>query len=193
MWIIELIAVIFGLIAVWLNVRQNIWGWPAGLVQVVLYIFVFYDAKLYSDLILSVIYIFLQLYGWYSWLYGGEKHSKLKVSCLDKRIIVFWIILCILATSGWGYFMKTHTDAALPYADAFTTVASLIAQYLMTRKKLESWILWVIVDVVAISVYFIKELYLTSGLYSVFLVMSVIGYLFWKKSLEENNVAHYIN
>ncbi|HFB66018.1 MAG TPA: nicotinamide riboside transporter PnuC [Aeromonadales bacterium] len=188
MSIIEAVAVIFGLAAVWLNVRQNIWGWPAGLVQVVLYIFVFYEAKLYSDLILSVIYIFLQLYGWYSWLYGGEKHSKLKVSCLSPSLISFWIVVCISGTLMWGYFMQNNTDAALPYPDAFTTVASLIAQYLMTRKKLESWILWVIVDVVAISVYFIKGLYLTTGLYSVFLIMSVFGYLLWKKSLEEEKV-----
>ncbi len=189
MSIIEAVAVVFGLTAVWLNVRQNIWGWPAGLVQVILYIFVFYNAKLYSDLILSVIYIFLQLYGWYSWLYGGEQHSKLKVSCLEPSLILFWILVCILGTIGWGYFMQHNTDAALPYPDAFTTVASLIAQYLMTRKKLESWILWVIVDVVAISVYFIKGLYLTTGLYSVFLVMSVFGYLLWKKSLDKNQAV----
>ncbi len=153
---IEAVAVFFGLIAVWLNVKQNIWCWPAGLIQVSLYVFIFYHAKLYSDLILHVIYIFLQLYGWYHWRFGGIKHDRLKVSRLKPLIIFSWMIVAVIGTLVWGYIMLNHTDAALPYPDAFTTVASLIAQFLMTRKNIESWILWVIVDIVAIGVYYYK-------------------------------------
>jgi len=182
MTLIEAIAVLFGLIAVWFNVKQIIWCWPAGLIQVSLYVYIFYHAKLYSDLILHIIYIILQLYGWFSWLYGGEKHSALKVTQLKRSIFVAWLSFCALGTFLWGYFMATQTDAALPYPDAFTTVTSLAAQYLMTRKKMESWILWVVVDVVAIGVYFYKDLFLTTGLYAVFLVMSVMGWQQWQKA-----------
>lgn len=193
MSIIEIVAVIFGLIAVWFNVKQIIWCWPAGLIQVSLYVIIFYQAKLYSDLILHIIYIVLQLYGWYSWLYGGEKHSALKVSHLSIKNFNLWLVFVAVATLIWGYLMATNTDAALPYPDAFTTVTSLVAQYLMTRKKLQSWVLWIVVDVVAIGVYFYKALYLTTGLYAVFLVMSAIGYSRWAKDLQQSQQPPVLN
>jgi len=185
---IEAIAVVFGLIAVWFNVKQIIWCWPAGLIQVSLYVFIFYEAKLYSDLILHIIYVFLQFYGWYSWLYGGELHKALQVTHLNKSVFVSWLAICVLGTLLWGDVMANNTDAALPYPDAFTTVTSLAAQYLMTRKKIESWILWVVVDVVAIGVYLFKELYLTSGLYAVFLVLSIMGFIQWRRSITSLNM-----
>ncbi len=184
---IEAAATLFGLACVWLTIRQNIWCWPTGLVQVLLFIFIFYRVKLYSDLLLHVIYVVLQVYGWYYWLHGGKDRGKLKVSRQSAGLNVIWVSVTVFATLGWGFMMASLTDAAVPYGDAFTTAASLVAQWLMARKKLESWFFWIAVDVAAIGIYFYKSLYLTSGLYSVFLVLATMGYFVWRKSFCEEN------
>jgi nicotinamide mononucleotide transporter len=182
---IEATAVVFGLVCVWLTIRQNIWCWPTGLVQVALYIAIFYRVKLYSDLILHVIYVVMQVYGWYHWLHGGKNRGALPVSTLSLRARAAWPSTAIVGTLVWGYLMATFTDASVPYSDAFTTVASLIAQWLMARKRLESWFFWISVDVIAIGIYWYKGLILTSGLYAVFLVLATMGLFSWRKSMRE--------
>jgi len=184
LWI-EAIAVVFGLLAVWFVVRQNIWCWPTGLVQVALYVFIFFQVKLYSDVILHLIYVVLQIYGWVHWLYGGEDRGELPVSRLAGQGLIMWILLTVIGTGVWGSVMARTTDAAVPYGDAFTTVASLIAMWLMARKQLENWHFWIAVDVVAIGIYLYKDLYLTSGLYVAFLVLSVVGLISWRRTLDE--------
>ena len=188
MTLIEAIAVVFGLICVWLTVKQNIWCWPTGLIQVLLFIVIFYQAKLYSDMILHVVYVFMQIYGWYFWLHGRAKHSKLPVSRLTVFPFSIWITVCIAGTFVWGWLMKSYTDASVPYPDAFTTVTSLVAQWLMARKKLESWLFWLAVDVVAVGVYFYKQLYLTTGLYAVFLVLATIGFFAWRQTMKKEAI-----
>lgn len=184
---IEIVATIFGILCVWLTIRQNIWCWSTGLVQVGLYIYIFFDAKLYSDFILHIIYVVLGLYGWYHWLHGGKNKKELPVSLLPRKALIIWIILAGIGTMCWGFLMGTLTDASVPYADAFTTVTSLIAQWLLAKKRLESWVFWIAVDIIAIGVYFYKQLYFTTGLYSVFLVLAVLGYIEWKKSYGSDN------
>jgi len=183
---IEAIAVVFGLLCVWLTIRQNIWCWPTGLVQVALYIAIFYRVKLYSDLILHVVYVAMQLYGWYFWLHGGRDRSASDVTILKTRVRLAWLAIVFFGTLGWGYLMAKFTDAAIPYGDAFTTVASLVAQWLMANKKLESWFFWISVDLVAIGIYWNKGLHLTSGLYAVFLILAAMGWFAWRKSLHES-------
>lgn len=184
MTLIEAVAVLFGLVCVWLTIRQNIWCWPTGLVQVALYIFIFYQVKLYSDLILHIVYVGMQLYGWHHWLHGGKNRGELSVSRLSWRGKTVWLSVVISGTLIWGYLMANFTDAAVPCGDAFTTVASLVAQWLMTRKRLESWFFWISVDVVAIGIYWYKGLLLTSGLYAIFLILATAGLIEWKKSLQ---------
>ena len=103
--------------------------------------------------------------------------------------LLAWILIGAAATVPWGYSMATYTDAAAPYADAFIAATSLIAQWLMARKKLESWQFWIAVDIVAIAVYFYKELYITTGLYSVFLVLAVLGYFQWRKTIDPQGIS----
>ncbi len=180
---IEIFGAIFGFLSVYFTIKQNIWCWYFGLLQVTLYCFVFFTSKLYSDMILHVIYIFLQVYGWYNWKYGGTNKSTLRVTLLTNA--TFWIGLTIIATLLVGYMMQTRTDASYPYEDAFIMIASLVAQYLMIKKILQSWMFWIIVDVVAIVIYAYKDLYFTTVLYVLFLVMAIIGYLEWKKAYNE--------
>ncbi len=188
---IETVAVLFGFLCVWLTIRQNIWCWPTGLVQVILYIFIFYQVKLYSDLILHIIYVVMQIYGWYHWLHGGRGRGGLEVTRLDPSGLLIWPVAVITGSFGWGWLMASQTDAALPYADAFTTVASLTAQWLLARKKLECWLLWIAVDLVAIGIYWSKELLLTSGLYAVFLVLATMGFFAWRRSMNLERAVHH--
>ena len=179
----EIIASIFGLICVYLTIKQNIWCWPTGLIQVILYIVVFFEAKLYSDSILQIIYVVLQIYGWRNWLYGGNKHSELPVSKLNTKANLNWLFIGIVGSSIWGYSMANYTDASAPYPDAIIVVMSLIAQWLMAKKKLESWYFWILVDILAIGVYLYKDLLLTSALYAVFLVLAIMGFIEWRRSM----------
>lgn len=179
---IEVVAVIAGFLCVYFTIKENIWCWPTGLLQVTLYIFVFYQAKLYSDVILHVIYVAMNIYGWYFWLHGGEKRKEANITRLSSAWFSACIAGSVAGTLLLGWFMASRTDAALPYADAFTTVFSLVAQWLLSRKKLENWYFWIAVDFVAIGVYFAKDLYLTGVLYIAFLFMATAGLLRWRRS-----------
>lgn len=203
----EIIGTVLGVIGVWLMIRQNIWGWPIGLVQVAVYAGVFYDAKLYSDTILQVFFFALQAYGWWHWLKGAgaratspaslpggeaaatqggnqEDCGALPVTRLGVAAIVGWIALGAGLTAGWGWFMHRTTDAALPWWDAFILVFSLIAQWLQARKNLECWPGWLLVNTVALGVYWVKNLQFTSGLYLVFWAMSLWGWREWRISMQ---------
>lgn len=176
---------LFGVLCVWLTIRQNIWCWPTGLVQVVLYLHIFYQARLYSDLLLHGFYVLLQFYGWYHWLHGGRGDGPLAVTRLDRAGAWAWPLLALGGSLPWGWLMATFTDAALPYADAFIAATSLVAQWLMARKRLESWLFWITVDVVAIGVFWSRGLILTSGLYALFLLLATQGYVTWRRALVE--------
>ena len=180
---LELIAVIFGIVSVYLSVRQNIWSWPTALVNVALYFLLFYKVGLFSDMGLQVVYFALSLYGWYEWLYGGAGRSELQVTRATARVwvavsgvwVVVWLALAQITSRIKG--------VALPYVDAGTTTTSLVAQWMMTRKILENWAIWVAVDVVYVGMFIFKHLYLTAGLYAVFLVLAAMGHFQWKRTL----------
>jgi nicotinamide mononucleotide transporter len=177
----EAVAVMFGACAVALTIRQSLWCWPTGLVQVSLYVFVFYEARLYSDMVLHVIYVVLQVYGWYRWRTGSSGRA-LPVTRLTAAETAGWTAVIGVAAFVWGEAMIRYTNAAAPRADAFIAAASLVAQYLLAVKKIENWIIWIVVDVVAIAVYWSRDLRLTAGLYGVFLILCVLGLIEWRRS-----------
>jgi nicotinamide mononucleotide transporter len=198
----EILGTILGVIGVGLMIRQNVWGWPVGIVQVAVYAWVFFTAKLYSDALLQVCFFAIQAYGWWHWLRGGveraaaesessgavrretEAHAVLPVTRLRVQAVLGWSVAGALATAGWGELMRRHTDAALPHWDAFILMFSLIAQWLQARKRLECWAGWMIVNVVAVGVYWAKDLRLTAGLYVVFFAMAVAGHLAWRRTMK---------
>ena len=182
---LEIVAALFGVISVFLSVRQNIWSWPTAIVNVGLYIVVFYESKLYSDTGLQVVYVVLNAYGWYHWLYGGKNRTELPVTRTRAPVAAVLVALVAAGTAIIGTFLSRNTDAALPWVDAMTTSVSLAAQWMMTRKLLENWIIWVAVDVVYIAMYIYKSLYVTSGLYLVFLILSAMGFVEWRRSLAD--------
>lgn len=189
MSLIEITGVIAGITGVWLAARQNIWTWPISIVGVAAYVVVFYDARLYADMGLNAFYVVTSFYGWYEWLYGGKGHSERKVSQIGKRELLVLLLLVVVFTAGLGYFLDNYTDADLSYTDSATTAVSLMAYWMMAKKRLENWIVWLVVDVVYVGVYFYKELYLTTFLYVVFLVLATIGYLDWKRDMERQPAA----
>jgi nicotinamide mononucleotide transporter len=180
---LELVAVLFGIVSVFLSVREKIWSWPTALVNVALYFVLFYETGLYSDMGLQAVYFVLSLYGWYEWLYGGAGRTTLTVSRTPPRL---WAILIAIAIVFWailGRLTSGLPGVALPYVDAATATTSLVAQYMMTRKLLENWALWIAVDVVYIGMFIFKGLYLTAGNYAVYLGLAVLGHIAWKRSL----------
>jgi nicotinamide mononucleotide transporter len=184
----EITGTLLGLIGVTLMIRQKVWGWPVGLVQVSVYAWVFLDAKLYSDAILQVFFFAIQGYGWWHWRHGVDaSHPGLPVTRLRARAIAGWVGAGAAGSVAWGEFMQRTTDAALPHWDAFILVFSLIAQWLQARKRLENWAGWMMVNVVAVGVYWTKDLRLTAGLYVIFLGMAVAGHVAWRRTLVQEN------
>jgi nicotinamide mononucleotide transporter len=179
----EIIGAALGLISVRLTVRQNIWCWPTGLAMVALYAVVFFQAKLYADAGLQVVYIVLQIYGWYEWLHGGKDHSKLTVTRITLRLGLLLGVIAVVATGLMGYGLATRTDAALPYWDSAATALSLVAQWMLARKLIENWLIWIAVDVLSIGIYIVKGLYPTTVLYAAFLVLAALGWIEWRKTL----------
>ncbi len=186
---LEIVAVAFGIVSVYLSVRENIWSWPTAIVNVALYILVFQRSKLYADMGLQVVYVGINAYGWYQWLYGGEGRTALHVSRIARRLALGLAGLGIVAAAALGTFLSRNTDAALPYVDSATTATSLIAQWMMSRKLVENWAVWMAVDVVYIGMFVFKALYLTAGLYAVFFVLSWMGWRQWKRALGEGQVG----
>lgn len=186
---LEIVAAVIGATSVWLSVRQNIWSWPTAIINVVLYFFVFHRAKLYADMGLQVVYAVLSVYGWYQWLYGGAGHTTLQVSRTRRAV---GLVLAAIAVGGallLGTLLHRGTDASLPFLDSLLTSTSLVAQWMMTRKLLESWAVWIGVDVLYVGMFIYKELYVTSVLYAVFLALAIRGWHEWKRSLEARMAA----
>ena len=183
---LEWVAAVAGAISVYLSARENIWSWPTAIVNVGLYIIVFRRTGLYSDMGLQVVYLVLSIYGWYEWLYGGKNRSTLRVSRASARE---WLIATPVAVLFWlalARYTATLPGVALPYLDAGLTTVSLVAQWMMTRKILENWVLWIVADIVYVPMYVYKGLPVTAALYAVFLALAVLGLRSWWRSYQTN-------
>lgn len=179
---VELVAAALGLANVALVVRRSIWNYPFGIAMVSLYFFVFAEAKLYSDALLQIFFLAIQLYGWWNWRHA-QSDDGIRVERLSGQERLAWLVCAGAASSLWGPAMARWTDAALPVADAFIAGLSVSAQCLQSLRKVESWVLWIAVDLLAIAVYAMRGLYVTVGLYAVFLVMCVFGLIGWLRKL----------
>ncbi len=179
---LEIIATVTGLISVWLTARENIWAWPAGLINVACFFYMFWEVKLYADMTLQVVFFILSIYGWIIWLTNrgtAKVRPTRKITRGTRRSL---IILLVAVSTLWGYLLQQYTDASIPYMDAFIATLSLIAQYLLSRKVLENWLCWIIVDILSIGMYAYKELYTLTFLYVVFLGIATMGWLSWRKN-----------
>ena len=177
----ELIAFVLSVITVVLNIRQTHWAWLFAIASSALYGVVFYGARLYGDMGLQGVFIAVSVWGWYQWLRGGEQHKGLQVTRSDaagwRNGILGWLVAFALL----AWFLDTWTDTDVPYIDGFLTAGSLLGQVLLSRKKVENWIVWIVVDVLYVGLYIHKDLYLTAVLYAVFIVLAYIGLRAWSR------------
>ena len=189
-----MLLLVFGLLAVWFLIKENIWTWPCGIAYVLISLFLFWEARLFGDLLLHVLYLILNVYGWYYWLYGKNKKAEeeLPVATSSPKEMLMILALSLAGIYLFGYFLQHLPDyiddfpaAALPYWDSTTSILSITGMWLTAKKKIESWYYWLLVDILATGIYFYKELYFLAILYMVYIVMAVMGYLAWKKSLEK--------
>ena len=181
---LEILGDLTGLISVYLTVRNRISNWPWGIANVLLFGALFYQSRLYSDTFLQLAYFLpMQFYGWWLWKKAGPRRDDdLPVTTLSLPARLGWLAATVIGALVWGFVMATRTNAAQPYTDAGLASLSITAQYLDARKKLESWWLWIAVDVVyALYLYPKQHLYLTAGLYAVFLALAVAGLVRWRR------------
>ena len=186
--LVEVFGFITGGVSVWLYVKENIWAWPVGLANRALFAVLFLQPRLYADMALQGVYIVLGVLGWYLWLRGGERKVGVAIARTDRWTVAGLTLLGVGATYGLTLFLRSVGDAA-PFLDALTTVLSLIAQYLLTRKLIENWAVWIAADVIYIGLYASRGLYLTGLLYLVFLCMCVAGLRAWRRALVADGAA----
>ena len=188
MSVIEAIATLLGVANILLLVRRSIWNYPFGLVMVALYARIFFASRLYSDAGLQLFFFAIQLYGWWAWWRAGGVQHAIRVERLTPAARIAWLAMIALSSLCLGAIMGSYTDASYPWIDATVAIASVAAQILLARRRIENWVVWIAVDAIAIGLYAAKQLYLTSGLYGLFLIISIAGLIEWAR-VERRQVA----
>lgn len=180
---IEVLGVSFSILYLFFSIRQNILLWPMGIISALLYMVVFYQSKFYADMGLNGFYFFISIYGWILWRQTDKDPGKeLSVTRIHLRLAGFLLVITAFSFIGIGVILDKFTDSPIPYWDAFTTAVSFTATWMLARKILEHWILWIIVDFVSMGLYLYRGLYPTLILFAIYSTMGVIGYLEWKKT-----------
>jgi nicotinamide mononucleotide transporter len=186
--ITEVLGFVTGAWSVWLTVKENVWNWPIGIANSAFYVIVFAHSRLFADSSLNGLYVALGFLGWYWWLKGGENRSVLHVGRTNAITALILVVLGAAGTIGMTRFLETVHDSA-PFLDAVTTVLSLIAEFMLARKLLENWYVWIAADVIYIGLYSYRSLYLTSVLYAIFLAMCIAGWMRWSRSWRASRPA----
>ena len=179
-------GMVFGLLCVWFLIKQNILTWPTGIVYVLISLVIFIKAKLYADFILHVFFLALNVYGWYYWVTSANRsEGQVPVTRTKGLQMAGLLILSVVGAYVSGRLLIAFTDASLPYWDSATSILSISAMWLTAKKKLENWIIWLAVDVLATGIYYYKGLYFYCILYLVYTGMAIAGYLSWHRSMNQ--------
>lgn len=180
-WVVyaEWAAAVLGGINIALLIFRSVWNFPFGMAMVALYIFVFWEERLYAEAGLQVFFFLAQAWGWWMWTRNGGDDDRVPVRWLDAPSRAVWLMVTLAVSLNLGWVMHRFTNAVLPYADSAIAGASVAAQLLLGFRRIENWILWIVIDVASIGLYINRGLYPTAGLYGGFLVMSLIGLREW--------------
>ena len=184
----ELVAAGLGFVAIFLQIRQSVWYWLVSIVMVSMYIYIYIGARLYADMSLQVYYLVVSFYGWYLWLFGIKKNhhqSELLVSATSFKLMSMLAVISVVLFFVMAWILSAFTDSDLPYWDAFTTALGFVATWMLARKKIENWLVWIVVDVVSTVIYLYKGLFPTAILFFFLSFLAVVGYRSWKKDLNE--------
>jgi nicotinamide mononucleotide transporter len=183
---LELTAVLLAIAYLLLAVRESLWCWGAAFVSTAIYLYLFFAARLYMESALQLFYLFMAVYGWRQWRRGGGGEKQLDVSTWPL-IVHVRAVTCIVALSvASGWMLASYTEAAFPYLDSFTTWGAVWTTYLVTRKKLENWLYWIVIDSVGIYLYELRGLQLTAVLFALYVVISIFGYVSWQRVSKQN-------
>ena len=180
---IELLGAVLGIVYIFFSIRQSILTWPVGLLTSVLYVWVFFVSKLYADMGLQLYYVFISIYGWYEWLHGNKatNDNKLEISQLSLRLGIILVFVSLLLFFIIWFILNNYTDSPVPLADALATSLSIVATWMLARKILEQWLVWIFVDAFSVGLFWYKDLMPTVILFVVYTGMAVAGFLEWKK------------
>ncbi len=182
----EMLAVLLSVAYLLLAIKQSLWCWVAAFISTLIYTILFFDASLLMDSALNLFYLVMAIYGWYSWKYGNgiNKNEELEITTYglakNLKIIGTLIIVSLIL----GYIMANYTRADFAYLDTFTTVFAVFTTYTLTKKVLENWLYWIVIDSVSIYIYINKGFYLTAVLFAFYTVLAFIAYNNWKKEYE---------
>ncbi|MCX2779301.1 nicotinamide riboside transporter PnuC [Microbulbifer thermotolerans] len=178
--LIEYVAVTCGLLNVYFIIKRSIWNYLFGFVMVILYAKIFYDYRLYSDSLLQVFFFFTQVYGFFYWVNHKAPDGKVLIADLGKKSFVLGMLSTTVLWLLISVLMRLYTDATHPNWDSAIAALSVTAQILLMRRHIESWYLWIMVDLLAIGLFIVKDLTPTAVLYAVFLILAIIGLLQWR-------------
>ena len=182
----EMVAVFLSVTYLLLAIKQNLWCWVAAFISTLIYTVLFFDASLLMDSALNMFYLVMAIYGWYSWKYGNgiNKNEELEITTygLNKNLKIIGTL--IIVSLILGYIMANYTSADFAYLDTFTTVFAVFTTYTLTKKVLENWLYWIVIDSVSIYIYINKGFYLTAVLFAFYTVLAFIAYNNWKKEYE---------
>ena len=185
---LEIAGTIVGIIYLWLEYKASIYLWIASIIMPAVYLIVYYQAGLYADFGINIYYLAVAIYGWWVWKYGsiqadGQPRTELPITHLPHHKLLP-LGLLFLSTFLLIAFVLIHfTDSNVPWLDSFTTALSIIGMWLLARKYLEQWWVWIAVDVVSAGLYLYKGLYFTASLYALYSLIAVFGYYKWKKTM----------
>lgn len=179
---LELIAVVLALLMVALNMRVNPLAWPLAIASSLLYFLLFWDSRLYGEAGLQIFFVVVALWGWWQWLRGTmDDGTALRVRALPRREALVCALALAIAWPALALFLDHRTDSDVPWFDAFPTAASVVGQWLLGRKYVENWAVWLLVNVISVALFALKGLWLTVLLYAVFAALSVLGWRAWRR------------
>ena len=179
---VEILAVATGFLCVLLYIRQNVWSWPITIVSAALFFALFFEARLYANMGLQLVFAGVAVYGWHQWLRGGAEGKGVTVRRTSGHEAVALVALTAGATLGLFFVLRSFTDASVPMWDSGATALSLAAQWMLARKMLENWLVWIVADLIFVAIYLTAGLYLTAALYGAYLGLAVKGYLTWRSA-----------
>jgi nicotinamide mononucleotide transporter len=178
----ELTGAVLGVAMVLCNIRQIHWGWPLAFLSSLMYVWVFADALLYAEAGLQVFFAITALWGWWQWLVGHQANgAALKPRCLPQSVTIKLIAFCAISVPAIALFLSKYTSSDVPWWDALPTVLSLAATYLLGKKYVANWPLWIVVNVISVGLFAYKGLWLTVALYVLFAVMAAVGWRAWQR------------
>ena len=180
---VELAGSVITIVSIWLATRENVWYYPTGIASVLLYAWIYFDARLYAEAGLQLVWLALLIYGWWNWLYGGEDRTELPVTRTPRWGWGASIASGAIMTAAIFLVQRRFTDNPNPLTDSSIAAWSIVAQWMTTKKWIENWALWLAVNAVAVPLYVVRQMMPTAVLYAVLFVLAIEGWRKWRTSL----------